>query len=361
MVPPNKVRLLRNLPHGHTLMPKHSTLANASSLPSNTKFQRDADKILVGEGFIYERQTAKTANRYVHPDGRVLTVSATPRNPSNAMTLLKQKLRNADVHLIRQGKEAMPTKSTVDPTAPLVSMADSFLLREHDGSREAVQARAHAFNGWVKRVLERHGPMPSTQLEDAAAKIGFTRHQVAKARKALNVSAWRQGLSGGSGAGHWVVGLPHQIPENKMVYGELRERPDNGVAVVSEDAALEPVDTLAVTDSTGDGSELFAAPEEPPSPSLDEPIAVFSSRGEQALAELKRAGEARELDRAAIPFASNDAQAAALILLETLGVKMPGDEARLELRSAMAACREAATAASRAATACERALQAFKQ
>lgn len=337
-------------------MPKHSTMPNASSLPNQTRVQREAHAILTEHGFEYVRQTGKGMNMYRHPDGRTQSVAATPRNADNTMHMLRQNLNNPHVQRVKQRKEAQvaATQTPVDLVTKIVAMADPFLLKEHNGSREAVLARASAFEGYVKRVVEKHGPVATLDLTEAVERIGFSHHQLAKARASLGLGAFREG---GPSGGKWVIAFPYQMPEDKRP--RQQETTRNGVPIESHENGVQveaddPVETPAESPEKLPEAVLAASGRvvvHPPAPDVE--------TAERILTEAPRV-----LDRTAVPFersGDTDVRAAAELLLSSLGVKMPGEDARQALRDARAALRAANDMVLKADAACTMAIESLRQ
>lgn len=280
-----------------------------------TAHQNKSHKFLLSQGWDFYRQSGKTANVYRHPDGRTVIVNATPTSPSNEFNHLRQKIT------IREEHEVPTTTPKVKPTTPLVAMADPFLLKEATTTRERA-ARNHALAGWVKRVLEKHGPLPATTLEAAAVELGFARHHVTAARSKAGASAWR---AGGKRSG-WMVGLSHQLPEDRTAYGRESE-PESGIQHVQGDnngAGPEPREEPATAKIPG-----WNTPEARSIHDHEPLSGALSPSGEEAL--VSAPPDPAQLDGplppaplgADIPFKGDggEVSAAAQLLLSSLGLK----------------------------------------
>lgn len=282
----------------------------------HSKHQEDAHKILVEAGFEFDRQSGKTKNIYRHADGRRIGVNATPRNPSVDLAYIKQSihapLQEGQVGTRRENDVATTPKQS--PTTPLVAMADPFLLKEQT-TKHGRAARNAALAKYVERVLAKHGPMPAKLLEEACVELGFARHHVIKARGEASAVAWRVG---GRQVG-WVVGLESQIPEGASVYGR-ESAPKNGVAVeVGENngAGPEPREEPAeapVTDTQKIDAMLKNLVEDASENDMAKaatPPLVLKPMSEPALKPLM----------STIPEAGSDVEAAAQLLLSSLGLR----------------------------------------
>lgn len=260
--------------------------------------QEWAHKFLCSQGWEFDRQTSKTGNVYKHSDGRIVSVDATPMSHTNARNHLRQAIT------LREGIEVATT--TPSPTAPLVAMADPFLLKEPT-SREGARARYAASVGWIKRVLERHAPVASPLLFKAGAEIGLSKYTLEKARIDAGAVAFKQ-------AGVVMVCLEHQLPEGSSRVGRARKDPELGV---QHEAAEHPIGG-----NNGDGPEP-----------REEPARALEPSGIPGLNKLppdwvgpgqpvSQSGRVVDMSQVA-PFAGDgDVSAAAQLLLSSLGLKV---------------------------------------
>lgn len=248
----------------------------ATGRPGNSTHQRWADKVLRERGYSFLRSNSNDHNIYENTAGQRVTVSCTPRNEGNARRLVLN-----DIAKHNKQRTAMPT-NTVSAVDQYLAMADSFLMTPpaKDDTR-AVRARYSALTSWCKRVLERHGPVKAADLTAAAARIGYDRNLFNRAR----INAGAVSYNAGGKPSVWMVCLEHQLPADKRMRARASDHQLIGVVV--------------------EQPEPQAAPSEP---------APTNGRHELT-----------------------DQQAAALMLLESVGMKMPGDEAREKLMDAMRA------------------------
>lgn len=243
--------------------------------PGQTRHQRWADKVLREHGYSFLRSGTNHHNVYENEHGQRVTVASTPRNEGNARRMLLQ-----DVARHTKERPAVST-NTANPADLYLSMADTFLMTT-PVDRRGKGARFSALQSWLKRVLERHGPVPSAALIEAAERIGYGRIQLQEARNLVGAASFND-------SGTWKVCLPEQLP-----VGKESRAPSHPIEL-----GVDPIKP-----------EL--APEE------IAPKLVLQTNGK-----------------------ISDQQAAALMLLESLGIKQPGDDARLALLKAA----EALTAA----------------
>lgn len=291
-------------------MPKRPTgSANAVLQPGRTKHQRDADRLLTGRGFVFERRTNHGSNLYFHPDGRSVTVNGTPSNPQGEYDRIRRQ-----TELPMKGDEVQ-SKTEVGPAAQYVALADQELFRDTK-NRADIRRKQSALVGWMRRVLERCGPVISRDMMTAGEQMGFSYAQLTRARTDGGIVAYTiPGAARGKGKGQNTVyaALDYQVPEEASVVGRRPKQTE--VSVIAEE-------------------ESETVPEPPPAPEPGEAT--------RALSEILG-------PRAALNGAQEgDVAAAALLLLESLGVKKPGDEAREALRQAEDRLDEALQAVRRA-------------
>lgn len=319
-------------------MPKAvSGQGNIVTQPGRSKHQRAADTLLVEAGFEFKRRTGQSGNLYHHPDGRHTCVHATPRNPSSALHMLRTLLGNPDVHRERQGIEV--EVATTTPDAPLatrlIALAPEMLFKREDNSRHAVAARNSALASWVKRSVERHGPLLASDLAEATTQIGYGNSQLAKARLAAGVVGYVvPGSAKGKGQLPAWVALPHQVPEEASVTGrrtreELRAS-ENGVQPFAGEPEAEATPAPETAQSLVDDG-WSAGVETQPEPALPPPAAFDDAYVENPAAKpwtpepitkvaLKPLQPARGL---LLPDTQNaEVSAAAQMLLDSLGLKV---------------------------------------
>jgi len=258
--------------------------------------QRQAHVYLSDAGYRWERMDGNAHNHYVNNYGQRFVVVGSPKNTDEGMKRVRETIRRQ----IRERQEQNVKASQIEPSLAdqLVAMADPFLLKKIDmQNRAAMLARAAAFDKWLMRVLEKRGPLTAVVLEDAGERIGFPRTNMTGSRKRIGAVAYREKQA-------WMVCLPYQLPANKQAR------------------------------RTGKEIELGVSVEVPETPAPDVQTA------ERVLVEAAAMTNGkREL---------TDQQAALLMMAETLGLKMPGDEARDALKQASAALDDAHAALSAA-------------
>lgn len=214
--------------------------------------QDRAHKYLTSQGFDFYRMSGKTSNVYRNKAGQIIMVNATPTSPSNEMNHLRQAVQN--------GKEGKVATQAQSPTVALVAMADPFLLKTPTG-RVAVQARNAALAGWVKRCLERHGPLNPKILMSAGRELGFSDSQLTRARTAAGAVAYTipgSGAGKGKGQNPTLVALDHQVPEGASVIGRSAKPPVLGV---QPEAPEHPIG-----ENNGEGPEPREEPAQAPDP-----------------------------------------------------------------------------------------------
>jgi predicted RNA binding protein YcfA (HicA-like mRNA interferase family) len=243
----------------------------------HSRHQKDADAILTEHGFEFVRRSGgHGSNVYKHPDGRRISVPATPRNNSEALQYLRQAIRSPRLGLkagespaATPEKETQVSTTTVSPVTLLLSMADPFLLKEPKSRRDA-SARNSALVGWMKRALEKHGPVESKDLIAACEEMGFSRSATVKARQAANVQSWTiPGAAIGKGRGGNVVwaSLIEQMPEDASSVSRGPGKSADVAAVsgegdtqTAENGAGRPEGALGI----GVGSHYLEEPQHPP-------------------------------------------------------------------------------------------------
>lgn len=194
----------------------------------------------------------------------------------------------------------MPSTQTIDPVDALIAGADAFLLRPAT-DQNSRNARYSALIGFVKRTIERNGPTPAAHLTEAIVRLGYSKDRANDAKRSAGVVSYR--IKEGDKM-LWVNALPHQVPEGHS----YRKDQNTG--------GLKPHDVQV---TLSDPNEAV------PSPALIAATNGVSSvsRGEYALAKAVLA-----------PDNSTEVSAAAIMLLESLGIKMPGQDAKDALEAA---------------------------
>lgn len=277
-----------------------------SGNPGRSTHQRRSHHTVMKAGYRFIRRDANDHNLYENDYGQRITVTGTPRNEDNAVRTLRSEIRRH----IREREANVSTATTIKPATQYVAMADAFMLKPLTGSLKgpAGAARAHAFDGWLKRVLERHGPVRSSDLIEAVETMGFNRIGLQRAKTAIGAVSYGVGAADGEGKKHmsWMTCLEHQLPADKRDRAN-RPRP---FPVGVEIEAPEPTPA--------------------PAPALDPNTAIPSP----ALVAVTSNGAAKLTDQ----------QAAALMLLESVGIKAPGQEVKEALYVAQTALRNASIA-----------------
>lgn len=291
------------------------------STPGKTKHQKIAHKILTEAGYRFVRIDGNEHNQYRNEFGQRASVVCSPRSSENGITELKALIRRQQ----REREASMPTAtqtqsaSTVDIVDQLVAMGDQSMMRPPARKdTPAGKARIAAYTSWLRRVLEKHAPIHGKHVEDATKRLGFKAYDLVNARKALDVKVMREG----GPTGRWLIALPHQVPEGAITRRNPAEEP-LGVQV-------EPRERIeSVNLETG---EIKLAP---PAPVRE---AMESFAGEALTPLTPTNGKPQP----------SEAQAAMLMLAETLGLHVPGEEARQALLQADRALVEAREALSNA-------------
>ncbi len=202
----------------------------ANTKRGNSPYQREAHKRLLAAGFEFTHRGGKSANFYRHPNGATFRVHSTPTNPSSTLKIVDDVIRRSD-----KGTD-MGTTTGIDPTAPLVALADTYLLTKPKLGPRSFVYRSHfaAFEVWVKRCLEKYGPMDPKLLDAAAERIGFSGQQTSRARVNIGAVAYTTtNPGGGKGGNPRFVALAHQVPEGVSLAGRKHEA--SGVEPVAPD------------------------------------------------------------------------------------------------------------------------------
>lgn len=277
--------------------------------------------MLEAAGFVWVRKTGHEGNVYRHELTNMrLIVSSTPRNSSQELKKLERRIRNAT------GGDPMATTEQ-RPTAKIIAMADPFLLKEPTSKLET-GARNSALVGYVKRVLDKHGPLEGALLMGALDELGFRRSAAFKAR------AEAGGVGFIAADGKKLVGLEHQVPEGATILGRPRELPEpSGVQATDEhpigenngetpEPREEPVQSL-IDDGWSAGVETQAPVIELEPEALAEPVAI-------PVLDSWPGGSLPPADPTAIPFQAiredGDVIAAAQLLIQSLGIKTVAPE-----------------------------------
>jgi hypothetical protein len=284
--------------------------------------QNAAHRILADAGYRFDRLDGQGHNHYRNEHDQEVIVAGTPRNSSEGINRIRNTIRRNQ----RDRQEAHVTIAQQSPALvdQLVAMADPLVLKplgpnDHQKS-QAARIKYQAFVGWLRRVYEKHAPLPALPLEQAVQRLGFTQSQLHRAKKDLGVKSVRMADgSGHVGSGFWVSCLAHQVPEGSVPYGGTRA-PTLGVSVTKPEPEPEPegrlVSHLEVT-KAGEIKLREPAPEENGRPPMSEQQTAFLMMaeslgmklpGQEAREALVKAGEALD-----------DAHAALSAALEALG------------------------------------------
>lgn len=285
--------------------------------------QREAHPVLVEAGFAYMRTTGDAHNIYRDKHGHRITVASSPTSRSGAMETIKNLIRKAQ----REDSDVSATSST----APLIAEADSFLLKKQT-SRHGVQARNAALTKWIRRVVEKHGPMDQKILMQACEEMGF----------GLSVTKWARvhagvvpyvipGEGAGKGKGQFTtfIGLDFQVPEGatrlgrkpKAAVADERPEPEPVNLLDRNGAPPKPMDRLpveVVESIHGANNGESPDPREDPRPHYDPAL-------HDPEPELVPEAAPERVWPAEVPFAPEpqpaEVTAAAQMLLESLGLK----------------------------------------
>lgn len=262
---------------------------------STSKHQRECHKFLTSAGYAWVKTDSHEHNHYHHHADRamgmnhiIVTVSS-PYSDSEGLKRVRDEIKRHDRE--REAHVAARAGGQIVSNAQIyANMADAYLLRNQPDDRLSRGARGSAFTGWVKRVVEKHGPVMSADLNEAAALIGFNdASSVRQAKLDIGIVSYR---TKGQDT-RWWSAMPYQAPDEFKI--RKGNKPDNvGVEAVAPDPNLQV-----------------------PSPALVE---------------------------ATSPPPADDTRAAALMLLESLGVKAPGAEAREALVAMQESLRAAGAA-----------------
>lgn len=236
-----------------------------TTVRGHSHHQENAHKLLSSHGFEFDRMTSGTKNVYTHEDGRRIVVSATPKNPSVDLGYIRQQMTSPRQDIPAGRNEGtMATTTAPSPTAPLTTMADPFLLKEPT-TREGQRARSSALAGWVKRALERHGPLEPKILMSAGHELGFSDSQLNRARKDAGAVAYTivgSGAGKGRGGNPTWVALEHQVPEGASVIGRgTKPSEPSGVQPEAQEPPEHPIG-----ENNGAGPEPREEPAQAPDP-----------------------------------------------------------------------------------------------
>lgn len=260
----------------------------------NTTYQRRMDRIVRASGYTFDHQT-NGHNWYSNQLGQRISVAGTPKNEGHGERALLAEIKRQ----VNQRKAPMPSQTTIDPVDAIIAQADTFLLKTPTDKRSR-DARYHALVGFVKRSTERLGPIRARDLTDAIYRLGYSRDRANDAKRDAGIVSYRIHEDG---KGMWMNALPHQVPK-----GHNHRKDQNTGGVKPHDVQV----TLS------DPNEAI------PSPALEAATNGVSSasRGEYALA------------KAVFSDNSTEVNAAAYMLLESLGIKAPGQDAKDALKAA---------------------------
>lgn len=281
-----------------------------------TTHQRQMHQLVMSKGYRFKRGDAASHNIYENDYGQHITVPGTPRSDGNSRRAILQEIRRHDRE--REGNVTTTTGASV--VDQMVALAGDYLMKPpKDNSKATQRARSTAIAGWLKRVLERHGPVATNTVKEAAERLGIPPSALQNARAVTGTRSISQGNTGG-----WLMCLPHQVPADRnATAGPQHKDPTKRAPqsdVEPEQAERPPTPNIVrlVPNLHGedqDGTRPGAA------------AALVSS----AFAEPAQNGK-REL---------TEQQAALLLMAESLGLQLPGESARLALVSAQSALRAA--------------------
>lgn len=286
---------------------------------STSRHQREAHKLLTSAHYRWIKTDANEHNHYHNQSHQIVVVVSSPRSESEALNRIKNTIRQHD----RERQMSATPTHTVSKAQVYANMADPFLLKMPSDGRDAIRARYGAFCAWLKRVVEKHGPVRTTDLDDAAILIGFKGATVANARTAMGVVSYRTHDEDGH---YWVAAMPSQVPDGV----KIREQKPNPQTV----SAVEPV----MSD---------------PNLSVPSPALLAAVNGTSPISESERELAVKVYGK------GDEVSAAAQMLLETLGIKPPSAEALMYLGSAKAELEQARHAVDIATDAVAKALRAL--
>lgn len=254
--------------------------------------QNKMDKILREHNYEFLRVDSHLHNIYVNEHGQRVTVPCSPKSSGNSQRMMMQ-------DIARQARErnGMTTTPTVNPADQLIAMADSFLLTQpSDKNGRGAKARHSALQGWIKRVLERHGPIASATLTEAGERMGFARTTLQAARDGVGVVSFNAGGT----PSKWMVCLPYQLPEGFNARKTIKSITAMGVSVEAPEP--KPVETpTTATNGTkplSDQQQAFLLMAEslgmelPDNSGLAKGLDAVIAEFEHALANLKHTREA---------------------------------------------------------------------
>lgn len=219
--------------------------------------QREADPILRKAGYSFSHMDSHNHNVYYNDHRQRIVVFGSPRVPSRA-------LKAIHTQIARHEKERTPvTTATVDRprTTHLIAMAPSILTEPGSAqkrNRIHLAARYNAATQWVRRVVERHGPLPAGELRAACAELGIDDYSWRRISSDLGLQLYR----GEGKKASWFWCLPHQMPEGKAAsrsMGNKEEGVEIGVKVEVDDVPSAPD---ADTQQLGHGLDEVPVPTE---------------------------------------------------------------------------------------------------
>ncbi len=247
---------------------------------STSRCQKRAHAMLTTAGYWWVKTDSHEHNHYHNDAHQMVIVPSSPRSESAELDKVERKIRTHD-----KEREAMNTQTKVSLVDQLVATGDSFLTNHSDQSRHAQMARLNALVKWMQRACEKFGPLPGAHLLAACERMGYSDGQVRKAKVMAHLASYKPG---GHGTG-WFTALPHQVPEEYKA--RVQKSQELGVNVEAPESV--PVIEAPIVTEPLNGSVLKPLPK----------------------AEM------------------TDQQAAAMMLLESLGVEIPSTEG---IRAALA-------------------------
>lgn len=260
--------------------PRGNGSARRSKRMSTSRVQKRAHAMLTTAGYHWVKTDSHEHNHYHNATRQIVIVPSSPRSESAELAKVERYIRSHD-----RERQALNTQTKVTLVDQLVAMGDAFLTNHEDQSQHAVSARLSALAAWARRACEKHGPIPTADMTSAAERLGYTERQIRGSRDTAGLASYKPG---GHGVG-WMVALPEQVPES---YKTRTTKPKSGVIVEQPEPA---------TDRDGTRPDIGAA--------LVAPHAFpLNGKPEQT-----------------------DAQAAFLMMAETLGLQLPGAEMKVSL------------------------------
>jgi len=281
--------------------------------PGHTSHQRKMHRQVLGAGYRFLKTDSRNHNVYVNDHKQRVIVPGTPKNEGHAERFTRSEIKRHKEALAT--KEAPVSTSAVSEATKFIAMAEPIMLSPPASIKEA-RRRNEAFNRWMKRVLEKYGPVPSRDLMDAVEQMGFTvTTHVTQAKKAINAISFRGDHQDNK---RWMICLDYQLPEGKQ---RIQPHPKSKTQVEVE----EP--TLARS-----GRDIEAVI--PGTPLMPQIVLNEMPTRHDIVPDLPVNGNG-------VP---SETSAAALLLLESLGIKAPGVEAREALVKARKSLQESQAA-----------------